>query len=133
MLIVENKDYDHIISWNDDGTSFTFHDRKAFEKEVICNHFKPCKFRSFLRKVRGPWNSVFRSLFLFLFLDIITNRILRLFLLDVPLGFLEEQRLFRYCDLLSQGMYFKASNLVCLRFLYTLQQCRHKHSFDLLA
>ena len=51
-LLDECKEYQHIISWHEDGLSFIIHDANAFELKVLPKIFKEARFSSFLRKVR---------------------------------------------------------------------------------
>ena len=51
MFILNNSDYNNILSWTTDGQAFVFHDAKAFETVVLPSTFKDSKFDSFLRKV----------------------------------------------------------------------------------
>jgi len=51
MAILSTDEYKPIVSWSPDGTSFLFHDRKAFEAVVLPDTFKDSKFDSFLRKL----------------------------------------------------------------------------------
>ena len=54
MIILDKEEsYGHIISWNDDGKSFTIHDRKALLKFVLPEIYETNTFFSaFLRQVR---------------------------------------------------------------------------------
>jgi len=51
MYALECGDYNDILSWNVDGTSFNIHNAKLFEEKVLPEVFKEAKFASFRRKV----------------------------------------------------------------------------------
>ena len=40
-----------VISWNEDGTSFRVHDKKAFEREIQPTYFNQSKYASFRRQL----------------------------------------------------------------------------------
>ncbi|XP_065913236.1 heat shock factor protein 4-like isoform X2 [Dysidea avara] len=49
--MVENPDYNHLISWTSDGKSFTIHNHHAFSQQVLPKFFKHNKFNSFVRQL----------------------------------------------------------------------------------
>ena len=51
MLVLCNDEYDHIMTWNEQGDRFTIHDPKKFCEEILPKFFKASKFPSFLRKL----------------------------------------------------------------------------------
>ena len=51
MRVLDDHKYNHIVSWDEDGRSFTFRQNNLFESTVIASHFKRSKFTSFVRKV----------------------------------------------------------------------------------
>jgi len=50
-VLEECTQYEHIISWSEDGLSFEIHDSRQFEIDVLPVVFKDAKFNSFLRKL----------------------------------------------------------------------------------
>lgn len=46
-----DRDFDHIVSWQDDGKAFTIKDENLFEKQVIPMYFKHNQLRSFTRQL----------------------------------------------------------------------------------
>jgi len=55
MLLLENSKYSHILSWNNDGTSFTITNQREFEKQVMPHFFRngvtKTRIRDFLQKL----------------------------------------------------------------------------------
>lgn len=51
MKVLSTKKYSHIISWTQDGKSFTILRPKAFATEVLPKFFKESKYSSFTRKL----------------------------------------------------------------------------------
>lgn len=51
FILDECKEFEHIVSWSDDGMAFILHDAVAFEDQVLPEIFKEARFSSFLRKV----------------------------------------------------------------------------------
>jgi hypothetical protein len=51
MYTLECGDYNDILSWNSNGSSFKIEDRDLFEMKVLPEIFKDAKFSSFRRKV----------------------------------------------------------------------------------
>lgn len=49
--MVENPEYNNLISWTPDGKSFTIHDHHAFSQQVLPKFFKHNKFNSFVRQL----------------------------------------------------------------------------------
>ena len=43
--------YDHIVSWNPDGTSFRVHDKKMFVQQIMPIFFTQTQFRSFQKQL----------------------------------------------------------------------------------
>lgn len=52
MYSLDCPEYQHIISWNPTGLSFSITDQREFEAKVLPELFKVAKFTSFQRKVR---------------------------------------------------------------------------------
>lgn len=51
FLLDECKQFQHIISWLDNGQAFMIHNSRDFEERVLPVIFKEARFSSFLRKV----------------------------------------------------------------------------------
>ena len=47
----ENKQFSHIVSWNETGTGFMVHDKDHFTKEIVPHYFNLTKYKSFQRQV----------------------------------------------------------------------------------
>jgi hypothetical protein len=47
----ENKQFSHIVSWNETGTGFMVHDKDHFTKEIVPHYFNLTKYKSFQRQL----------------------------------------------------------------------------------
>lgn len=47
----ENGGYEHIVSWNDDGSSFQIHDKKRFVEKIMPKYLTQSQFRSFQKQL----------------------------------------------------------------------------------
>lgn len=49
--LVDDESIDHVISWNDDGSTFIVWNTMAFAKDFLPKYFKHNNFTSFLRQL----------------------------------------------------------------------------------
>eukprot|EP00731_Ephydatia_muelleri_P026086 Em0018g186a len=49
--IVEDAEYQHLISWSESGKTVLIHDYSQFSKDVLPQYFKHCNFNSFVRQL----------------------------------------------------------------------------------
>lgn len=47
----EEKQFSHIVSWNESGTGFMVHDKDHFTKEIVPHYFNLTKYKSFQRQL----------------------------------------------------------------------------------
>ena len=50
-LLLENKDYEHLVSWDSEGKSFIIYNQSKFAQYVLPKYFKHNKFTSFVRQL----------------------------------------------------------------------------------
>jgi len=51
MQVLDNEEYDNIMTWTENGNAFLIKDRDAFVRSVLYSHFKGLKYDSFIRKL----------------------------------------------------------------------------------
>lgn len=49
--IVEDPEYQHLISWSENGKTVLVHDYSQFSKDILPQYFKHCNFNSFVRQL----------------------------------------------------------------------------------
>ena len=54
----EEKQFSHIVSWNEAGTGFMVHDKDHFTKEIVPHYFNLTKYKSFQRQVSPMSNEM---------------------------------------------------------------------------
>jgi len=54
-IIMNEKDYDTVISWLSHGRGFIIHDKNMFQEKVLMPHFDGAKYTSFTRRLKR-WN-----------------------------------------------------------------------------
>ena len=53
LRLAEENNWEHIISWVNDGAGFKVHDRKLFEKQLLSKYFNTTRYASFTRQLHA--------------------------------------------------------------------------------